>query len=47
LSINAPTDLSIDKILKQILDFEEIRSINDIVVEDIRTKSGRDLRNAI
>ena len=37
----------IDKILKQIIDKEQIRTLGKAVIEEIRSSSNKDLRNSI
>jgi DNA polymerase III delta prime subunit len=47
LNINPPTDLSIDKILRHIVEMESIVNLTDDQLIDIRVQCNKDLRNAI
>ena len=47
LKLNEPTDLSIDKVLRQIVRIEGVKHLTDGRLIEIRTQAQRDLRNAI
>lgn len=45
--MNPPTESSIDKVLRMIVEMEEISDMSEEKLKEIRMQSNKDLRNSI